>query len=187
MKYRYFAALAVFLLPGRIALADEADWDARLQRAAALKTEAAQRQRAADAEFERRRLVCQAKFLVNDCINEARDEQLGVRQASRAQEREADEMERQVKREQLAARQAQATADAEEKARNLAQREQEIAARDQADAARRDEIVARKARQAEAGARRSAEREAAHRRKVEAHARKLAEAEARAAARAARQ
>jgi len=186
MKYRYCAALAAFLLPCCVTFAEDSAWEERLRQADTMRNDAAQRQRAADQAFSRNQLACQEKFLVNDCVNEARAEQIRVRQESREKVRQADAIERAVKREQLAARQAQAATDAEAKARNQPQRELEIAERDRADAARRNEIAARKARQAELGAKRKAEREAAHQRKVEAHARKVAAAEAKAAAKAAK-
>lgn len=187
MTSRILAACAVclWLFPAGMAAADEADWDARMARADSLHREAASRQRAADDAFAAREQACREKFLVNDCINEARREQLRVRDETRGMTREADEIERQVKREQLAARKARIAADAESKADDLARREAEIAARDRAAEANRQEITARKARQAEDGARRRAEREEAYRRRAEAHARKVAEAKEKAAARAA--
>ena len=161
------------------ALADdaarEADWNARLERAGAMK---------ADAEYEAERLACQKKFLVNSCIDKARDKQVEVRRATRAQELEGTLLEREVRRERFAAKEAQRAAEAPVREAERATRVDEVEARRVADEARREQAREDKALKAEEGARAKAEREAAHRRKVEAHdaerAKRKAEADARA-------
>ncbi|WP_234082933.1 hypothetical protein [Azonexus sp. R2A61] len=170
------------------ALADdaarEADWNARLERAGALKAEAVKRQQAADAEYEAERLACQKKFLVNSCIDKARDKQVEVRRATRAQELEGTLQEREVRRERFAAKEAQRAAEAPVRDAERATRVDEVEARRVADEARREQAREDKALKADEGARAKAEREAAHRRKVEAHdaerAKRKAEADARA-------
>jgi len=175
----------ILALSAGLSVADEADWDARLARASAMQAEANARLKAADEEFERRNVACHNKFMVNACVNEAREAHIAVTRESRQQQIEASALEREVRREQVAARAARVTAENERRAQELPVREQSVAEeRRQADEARQQALTD-KQRKADARAQKRAEQAEAHRRKVAEHEARVAERKARAARRAA--
>jgi colicin import membrane protein len=175
----------ILALLGGVAAADEADWEQRLAQVSAMRAEADARLKSANAEFDRESLACQKKFLVNACVNKAREAQVVATRESRQQEIEASALEREVRREQVAARAARVTAENERRAQELPVREQSVAEeRRQADEARQQALTD-KQRKADARAQKRAEQAEAHRRKVAEHEARVAERKARAARRAA--
>jgi colicin import membrane protein len=190
MKAVSLVFAAWLLLPVSPLLADpaqEADWQMRLERVAAMQEEAEQREKAATVEFEQQNLHCQKKFLVNACVDKARQIHVTETRAIRALRIEASDLERAVKREQLAARDAQAAAERAEREQSLPERQRLRAEDVQVVERERQQRLDEKAIKAEEGARRKAEREAAHQRKLDEHVARVAEREARAAAKAARE
>jgi len=187
MEYRMPTLLAGLLLAllSAQAVADEADWEARLQRASAMQGAAEDRQKAADAEFARNNVACQEKFLVNACVNEARDAHIAATRENRQQQIDASALERQVRREQAAARAARLAAESERRALELPAREQAVAAERRQAESERQLAQTDKQRKAEARARKRAEQTEAHRRKVAEHEARVAERKARADRRAA--
>lgn len=186
MEYRPSTVVAglILALLAVPALADEADWQRRLERARSMQDEAQQRQKAADAEFEQRSLACQSKFMVSGCVDDARKAHIAVTRETRQLRIDADALEREVKREQVKAREQERAAAAEVRERDLAERERRIAGERAAAAEQaRQEAAAAKAEKAAAGARRKAEQAEAHRRKVADHEARVAGKKARAAAR----
>jgi outer membrane murein-binding lipoprotein Lpp len=185
MEYRPSTVVAglILALLAVPALADEADWQRRLERARSMQDEAQQRQKAADAEFEQRSLACQSKFMVSGCVDDARKAHIAVTRETRQLRIDADALEREVKREQVKAREQERAAAAEVRERDLAERERRIAGERAAAEQARQEAAAAKAEKAAAGARRKAEQAEAHRRKVADHEARVAGKKARAAAR----
>jgi colicin import membrane protein len=159
--------------------ADEADWDARLKRAASLQADAELRQKSADAAFAAQNQACQQKFLVNACVDKARKANLAETKEVRQMEIEASALEREVKREQIRERDARVAAEAERRKTELPARQELLDAEAAADEARRQQRLKDRADKAEAGAQRKAEQAAAHQRKVAAHEAKIAKRKAR--------
>lgn len=146
----------------------------RLQQAASLRDEARRRQGEADRLFAERRQACQKEYLVNQCIEKARRENLAVRQETRRMESEGRAIERDAGKASQAERQAAREAEMRQREAGIAQRQQERqAAMDEA-AQRRQQHLADKARKAEEGQRRKAEEAERHRRKVAEHAARVA-------------
>ena len=136
--------------------AQEADWQARLARAAEMQGETDRRQDAAEALYKEQDLACYKKFLVNRCRDNAYREFSEARRDAKRLESEGKAIERQVKKEQFSARDLEAAAAAPACAAELQAREAETAAaRSEAElnAARKR---AEQERQAEEGARRKA-------------------------------
>ena len=96
-----FAALAA---DGAVAADQQAAWQARLDKAAALQAEGKARQAEADQVLVERNAECATKFLINDCRRAASREHLTVTRETRRQEIEGNAIEREVKREQMAER-----------------------------------------------------------------------------------
>lgn len=175
--------LGLLALP---AMADEADWEARLKRAADMQSAADAKQKAAEAAFAGQNIACQEKFLVNACVDKARQAHFAETRESRRMQIEANTIEREVKREQAQAREARLAAEAAQRARDYPEREKSLAEeRATADQQRQQKMDA-KAAKAEAGARRKAAKAEEHQRKVAEHEAKVADRKARAEARAAR-
>lgn len=173
--------IAALLLP-LAALADtggdaarEADWDARMVRASALLAESRSKMDAARELMEERNAACASKFLVNACRDEARKDYLRTTHESRRLESEGKAVEREVKKEQVAARDRQKAEDAPQHAAELKAREGDTEAARQAAAARIEATQAGKARKAAEGEQRKAADAERLRQKREAHERKVAE------------
>lgn len=190
MKAVSLVFAAWLLLPVSPLLADQAqerDWQARLERMEAMREEAGQREKAATAEFEQQNLACQEKFLVNACVDKARQANIAETRAIRRLRIDASDLERAVKREQLTARDAQAAAERAEREQSLPERQRLRTEDAQVVERERQQRLDEKAIKAEEGARRKAEREAAHQRKLDEHVARMAEREVRAAAKAGRE
>ena len=161
----------------------QADWQLRLDKAAAIQADAKERQDAADKVLEQKTAACFKKFLVDACREDARKEHVvASHEASRLQN-EGKDMERAVKKEQREDKDRRHAEAAPERAEELAARQAETAASRQAAADKEAKTRADKAQQAEAGAKRKAAEEEQQRKKREEHdariAAKKAEAERR--------
>lgn len=196
MEYRplFVAARLIALLAvGASALAadsepsaeQQADWQRRLDRAAALKAEGKARQEAADKRFAEADAACDRKFLVNACRDKARTEHLPEAREARRLENEGKALEREVKKEQLSDRDQRRAAAAPQHEADLRAREAETAAERRASAADEAATRAHKAQQAAEGSQRKAAEAERQRKKQEDHAarvaRKMRDAERRAA------
>ena len=82
--------------------ARQADWTARLDKAAALVAEGKALKEAATKALEEKTPACDQKFLVNACRNEARKEYLKASHEAQRLESEGKAIEREVKKEQVA-------------------------------------------------------------------------------------
>jgi colicin import membrane protein len=161
-----------------------ADWERRLTRAAELRSEAAERQAAADRLYEAQEPSCYKKFLVNRCRDNAFRELTESSREAKRLENEGKAIERQVKKEQFSAHDVEAAARAPEREDKLKALEVETAAaRTEAEL---EEATARadKARKAEEGARRKAEEAERLRRKQAEHEARVAEKMEKSAAKA---
>lgn len=169
-------ALLLCSLPALAAEGDAAaaDRQQRLDRAAALKTDAGARQQRADALLEQRQLDCAKRFFVNSCRDEAKAEHLQSTLEARRLEGEADTLEREARREEAAERERLRAAEAARKETELAERADAVAAERQAADAARDKRRADKERRAAEGARRKAEEADKQRRKQAEHEARVA-------------
>lgn len=168
----------------------EADWQQRLDRGAALQAEAKERKAEADTILETKNAECRKKFLVNSCLEDAKREHVvATREASRL-ENQGKAMQREVKKEQLSDKDKRRAEAAPERDAEMALRKSEVAAERQTAEEQAAANKAAKEKKAAEGASRKAAEAEKHRRKVEEHdarvAAKKQEAEQRAAGAAAK-
>jgi colicin import membrane protein len=177
-----FVALAADdTVPGE----QEAGWQVRLDKGAALQAEGKARQAEADKVLEERNTECATKFLINDCRNAAAREHLKVTRETRRLEIDGKAMEREVKREQLSDRNRVQAEEAPRRAADLELRQAESmnarqVAEDKAAATRASKAI----KAAEGERRKIAEAEKQHKKQADHDARvakKRQEAEQRAA------
>lgn len=177
-----FAALAA---DGAVSAEQQAAWQARLDKAAALQAESKTRQDEADALLEQRNEVCATKFLINDCRNAAAKEHLKTTREARRLEIDGKAMEREVKREQLSDRNREKAEEAPRRAADLELRQAEsMNARQAAEDKMAASRAAKAAKAAEGQKRKIAEAEKQRKKQADHDARvakKVREAEARAA------
>jgi colicin import membrane protein len=163
----------------------EAAWEARLDKAAAMQAESKSRQAEADQVLERKYTECAKKFLINDCRNAAARDHLKVTRETRRLENEGKAMEREVKREQMAERERQRAEEAPRRAADLELRQAESTAARQVTEEKMAATRASKAiKSAEGEKRRLAETERQRKKQADHDARvakKMQEAEQRAA------
>jgi hypothetical protein len=88
----------------------------KLDRARVLKTEAAEAQKAADAKQKTANEACYKKFQVSSCLDAAHKEHTASTREAKRKDLEAGEIERDVKRREVAVKDAQRAADAPVKA-----------------------------------------------------------------------
>ncbi|UCV23064.1 hypothetical protein [Ferribacterium limneticum] len=177
-----FAALAA---DGAVSAEQQAAWQVRLDKAAALQAESRARQDEADELLARKNTECATKFLINDCRNAAAKEHLKTTREARRLEIDGRAMEREVKREQLSDRNRVQVEDAPRRAADLELRQAESmnarqSAEDKIAAAR----AAKAAKAAEGEKRKLAEAEKQRKKQADHDARvaqKVREAEQRAA------
>lgn len=152
-----------------------ADWQERLDQAAALKAESKAVRSAADEVLEAKNVACYKKFLVNACLSDARKEHVLAVKEARRLETEAKLLDRAVKKEQKIDEDQRAAEVASKRAAELAVREAEVKAEREAAAERAAEAEASKARKAAEGSQRKAAEAEKYRKKQEAHDAKVAE------------
>ncbi|HXE39172.1 MAG TPA: hypothetical protein VN639_11920 [Azonexus sp.] len=174
--------IALLAISGSVLAADggsspeqQADWQQRLDNAAALQAEARARQAEADERLAQKNSECLKKFRVNACQDEARAEHMAVMREVRRQENKGKAAEREVKKEQLADHDQRAAETARQRAADLRVREAETAAARQAVAAEEAATRADKATKAEEGARRKAAEAEKQRKKQADHEARVAE------------
>jgi hypothetical protein len=138
--------------PGRVGAdaARQADWTARLDKAAALIAEGKALKEAATKALEEKTPACDQKFLVNACRNEARKEYLKASHEAQRLESEGKAIEREVKKQVADSKQRKAE-EAPQQAAELEAREADTAAARQATQDKIEATQANKARQAEEG------------------------------------
>ena len=117
-----FAALAA---DGAANADQEAAWQARLDKAAALQAESKARQAEADELLTQKYAKCATKFLINDCRNAADREHLKTTQETRRLEIDGKALEREVKKEQATEREKQRVEEAPRRAADLELRQAE--------------------------------------------------------------
>ena len=176
------AALCVALCLPVAAIAEEgvsaeqqADWDARLDKAAALSAESKAIKDAAKKTLDEKTPSCDKKFLVNACREELRQAYLKASHQAQRLESEGKAIERGVKKEQIADREQRKLEEAPQRAADLRAREANTEAARQATQDKIETTQADKAVKAAAGEKRKAADAERLRRKQEAHERKVAE------------
>jgi colicin import membrane protein len=152
-----------------------ADWQQRLDQAAALQAESKAVRSAADEVLEAKNIACYKKFLVNACQRDARREHVVSVKEARRLETEAKLLERAVKKEERIDKDQRAAELAPKREAELEVREAEVKAEREAAAERTAEALANKARKAEEGSQRKAAEAEKYRKKQEAHDAKVAE------------
>lgn len=153
----------------------QADWQQRLDGAAALQAEARARQGEADERLEQTKSECFKKFRVNACQEEARAEHMLATREARRLENQGKAAEREVSKEQLADKDKRRAEAARQRAADLRVREAETATARQAGVAEEAAARADKATKAEEGARRKAAEEEKQRKKQADHEARVAE------------
>lgn len=152
--------------------AQQADWQRRLEQAAAMQADGAARKAEASRLRADKQAMCARKFLVNACRNEAHQEYVTANREALRIESEGKALERQVHQEQLAEKDRQRALEAPRRDEDLHKRQAEITAEQQAQAAKKAAAQAEKAEKAERGAKRKAlEAERQQRRQAEHDAR----------------
>lgn len=111
-----FAALAA---DGEVSADQQAAWQARLDKAAALQAEGKARQAEADQVLVQKNAECATKFLINDCRSAAAKEHLKLTRETRRLENEGHAIEREVKREQAEEREKLRAEEAPRRAADL--------------------------------------------------------------------
>jgi colicin import membrane protein len=152
-----------------------ADWDRRLEEAKRMQEEGGARKSEAMQAFEARKKECFKKFRVTGCQEEARQQYLQAAREARHVENDGKEMERRVRKEELADKDARRLAREPDREADLRAREAETRAEREHSESSRTEKLAEKDELARAGAERRAAAEERQRRKQEAHEKKLAE------------
>lgn len=163
----------------------EAAWQTRLDKAAAMQAEGKARQVEADQLQAQKNTECAKKFLINDCRNAAARENLKTIRETRRLENEGKAMEREVKKEQMAEREKQQLEAAPRRAAGLELRQAEsVAARQTAEDKRTATLASKATKAAKGEKRKLAEAEKQHKKQADHDARvakKMQEAEQRAA------
>ncbi|MDP3538151.1 MAG: hypothetical protein Q8S26_05555 [Azonexus sp.] len=165
--------------------AQQADWQQRLDKAAALQAESRTRQDEADRILDGKATECFKKFRVNACRDDARvKHQLSTREARRL-DIQGKALEREVKKEQFSDKDKRRAEAAPQQEADLKAREAETSAARQSTEAELAATQADKAKKAEEGAKRKAAEAEKQRKKREDHdakvAAKMQQAERRAA------
>jgi len=151
-----FLASTASLADDGAAAERQADWNHRLEQAAALKQMSADQQVAAKVLLEQNSAGCYKKFLVNSCLS---DERKAYRQSyndAARLESEGKAIERQVKKEQLNDADQRRLASARQQEDELQARATEVKAERQRIADEQAATLADKAKKAEEGAQRKA-------------------------------
>lgn len=150
-------------------LEQEADWQQRLDHAAALLADGKARQAAADQTLEDAKPFCAGKFLVNACLIDARKAYVASSKAAKLLENEGKALERAVRKEQLSDRDQRFKDAAPQREADLQARQAEVRAERETSQAEQAATRAEKARKAEAGRQRHADDVEKYRQKQEAH------------------
>lgn len=162
----------------------QADWQQRMDKAAALQNESRTRKAEAERILEQKNAQCFKKFQVNRCQDQARNEHMMAAREIRRLENEGKAVERQVKKEQLADKDKRNAETAPLRAADLEVRAAATAEVRQSAEAEQATTLADKARKAEERARRKAVEAEKQRKKQEEHdarvAQKMQQAERRA-------
>lgn len=166
---------SVLAADGESSPEQQADWQQRLDSAAAHQAEARSRQSEADRALERKEADCLKKFQVNACLSDARTEHRMTSREAKRLENEGKAQEREVKKEQLADQDKRRAEAAQQRAADLRVRESETAAARQAGAAEEAATRADKAAKAEEGARRKTAEAEKQRKKRADHEARVAE------------
>lgn len=148
----------------------------RAERARVLNSEAAAGQKAADATLKAENEACYKKFQVSSCLEDAKKKHIAATREAKRKEQEAGEIERDLKRRDVAARDAKKAAEAP--VREAKQKEQGEAYR--ADEAAKAEARADKLAKKEAKAAEGRRKHAEEQKKRQEKLRKQAEKEAKA-------
>lgn len=177
-----FATLAA---EGEVSADQQAAWQMRLDKAAALQAESKARQDEADELLVKRNAECATKFLINDCRNAAAREHLKTTREARRLGIDGRAIEREVKREQLSDRNRVQAEEAPRRAADLELRQAEsMNARQAAEDKMAATRAAKAAKAAEGEKRKIAEAEKQRKKQADHDARvaeKKREAEQRAA------
>ena len=152
-----------------------ADWEQRFSKAKALSAEGHARREEAAKIRDAKDAECPKRFQVNACLKENSSEFTKVDHQAQRLENEAQAIERQVRKEQLAEKDAGRKADAARRQAELPELESETAAAQQKAEDRETRIRASKAVKAEAGMQRKAANAEKQRQRQAAHEARVAE------------
>ncbi len=183
---RHFMLLSAFLLSGLFSgqgvLAESGptqeqliDWQERMERAEKLQAQGKARREEAEVQFASQRAVCETRFFVTACIEDARRSMLENVRAGRSSENTGLALSREIRKEQQLDRERRLGASQAAREADRATRATAIEAGQAQDEIRRQEQLDDKARRAADGAQRKQQEEARLARKLSDHAAKVAE------------
>lgn len=171
----------------------EAERQGKLDHARSLREEADRLQQEADARLKAKNEACHKKFLVSSCLEDAHKAHIAESREAKRKDQEAGELDRDIKRRDVAVRDAKRAADAPKRAADQKAQGEAYRANEAKRAEDRAAKLAKREQKAAEGRRKHAEAQVKHQQKLEAQARKEAKAaekraarEAKAAERAAR-
>lgn len=172
------ALLPALLLPLAAFADPAAERSALLERARVMQDEAKAEEKAADALFKTESDACYKKFQINSCLEAARKKHIASLRDAKRKALAGDEIERDVRRSDLAAKDAQRASAAPQRAIEQAEKAAEYRAAEAAKAEARADRLAKKEQQAAAGRAKQSQAEARRQKKQAAHAAKEAKAAA---------
>lgn len=177
------ASLLLLLLAAPTALAQvdshplaEGERREKLERAAKLQAEASRLEGEADAKLKAANAACYKKFLISDCLEDARRTHTQEMRTAKRMELEGTELERDVKRRDLAAKDAQRAAEAPQRAAEQQAQGEAYRAEEAQRAEERAAKVADKERKAAENRQKLAAEQAKREKKLAAQAQKEAKA-----------
>ncbi len=154
-----------------------------LEQASAQRARAAAMRDEAERRHEAEKNACYSKFLVNDCLADAKKRYTATIVEARRLDQPARDFEREARRRDVEAEEAQRLADQPAREAEQKASAERFRAEEAAKASARQQKLAEKARQAEEGRQKTAAEQARRQAKLEKRARQDAEREAKKAAR----
>lgn len=151
------------------------DWQERMERAEKLQAQGRARREEAEAQFASQRAVCETRFFVTACIEDARRSMLENTRAGRSTENTGLALAREVRKEQQLDRERRLGATQPARDADRATRAAAIESAQAQDEFRRREVLDDKASRAAEGGQRKQQDEARVARKLSEHAAKLNE------------
>ena len=164
----------------------EAERQGKLDHARSLRDESERLQDAADARLKVQNEACHKKFLVSSCLEDAQKAHIEESRAAKRKDFEAGQLERDVKRRDVAVRDAKRAAEVPKREADQKEQGEAYRANEAKRAEARTAKQAKKEQKAAEGRRKHAEAQVKHQQKLEAQAKKEAKAAEKRAAREAK-
>jgi colicin import membrane protein len=164
----------------------EAERQGKLDKVRGLRDESARLQKEADARLKAKNEACHKKFLVSSCLEDAQKAHIAESREAKRKDLAAGELERDVKRRDVAVKNAKRAADAPKREADQKAQGEAYQANEAKRAEERAAKQAKKEQKAAEGRRKHAEAQLKHQQKLEAQAKKEARGAEKRAAREAK-